>query len=660
MDILPSEYQQLNLSRTEKMFIRYAESSDAYGFILLNTNPAMIEKEMQHIVINNNGVLLLKFFDSFNNSALFEPVMGAYFASVYDNIFHIVYEKMKMNKALIGNDGKLVIKYNYICIFPNLERSNIGFEKLPDSLYEYAKNNCIFKEDFLLLKKNFSDVIDQYLHSSSITTSNQKISICDYNVNAILQRVAPEYTTIRISNIEERETNRGANNEMLVVTADDIAVRAFMLDIDQINIINKINKGDQLILACAGSGKSVLLISKCFKAARMNPEKKFLITCYSRQLQSLYSWYIDRAGLQEKNVECITFHKLCKKMAEHGNFYLNGDPEGWADIVTEKLNRGVVKDRYYGIFIDEVQLFEQEWYKLCFNLLENKNSDEHLFVICGDKTQKIKKQQKRGKAPWNAGESYPNYRGGNKNIRIEKNYRNCAEINNYINRFVSYAKKILHTLPGNEQLDPDMFLRGKAIRSGVGAYIKKLPQYTSRCEAEIVTQTIHEIHDNNKIPYDEIAVVMYNKTYSRKMPGWIDKKYNLEYPLLARMMDENIPNCMMYANRDKGYATRYGEEDGVVMISFESVLGLDFRAVIVCGLKPFGDYDKTKCLEIDSMENIEENNDYVDDVKNNISKLYVACTRARDLLYIIQPEEPEDSMYIKLLVDATIDLAKEN
>ena len=79
--------------------------------------------------------------------------------------------------------------------------------------------------------------------------------------------------------------------QLLVVTDDDIAVRAFRLEPEQVNIVNKMTKGDQLILACAGSGKSVLLIAKCFKAARMNPDKKFLITCYNRNLQSLYVSY---------------------------------------------------------------------------------------------------------------------------------------------------------------------------------------------------------------------------------------------------------------------------------------------------------------------------------------------------------------------------------
>ena len=109
------------------------------------------------------------------------------------------------------------------------------------------------------------------------------------------------------------------------------------------------------------------------------------------------------------------------------------------------MNNGKIKNRYYGIFIDEVQIFEPEWYKFCYNLLENKSSDDHMFVICGDKTQDLDKKKKQGTAPWQAGEGYFNYRGGNKNIRIERNYRNCIEINEFINRYVSNAKQYLYS-----------------------------------------------------------------------------------------------------------------------------------------------------------------------------------------------------------------------
>ena len=648
MEVMPSEYQQLQLSRSEKMFIRYAESVEDFGYLLLNTNAAMVEGEKQHIVVVDKGVLLVKFFEEFKDNTLFEMVMSVYMEGVYNTTFSTVLKKIGTNKALVGSDGKPTIGYGYICVFPNLSKEDLKISD--EKLTVFVNNNCVFKEDLQEFKKNFVVKVYDYLEKNTDVLSCDNSLIDGKNITAVFQRIAPEYTTIRVSEIEDEETYRGVDDELLVVTPDDIAVKAFMLDPEQVNIVNKIQKGDQLILACAGSGKSVILISKCFKAARMNPDKKFLLTCRSKQLQSLYTWYIDRAGLKERNVKCITFHKLCKDLMEKSGSYMSGKIETWPERTIARFNQGYITERYYGIFIDEVQLFEQEWYKLCYNLLENKKSDDHIFVICGDKTQEIVKRQKRGTAPWNAGEGYPNYRGGNKSIRIEKNYRNCNEVNNYINRFVTYAKKIYELLPDGQMVDPDMFLRGKSVRNGVGTFIHTTTDNTSKSEAAEVMAAIHEAHDKYKIAYDEIAVVMYNRTYRKRIKGWKDQYYNLERFLLVNMQEQHVPYSVMY-NSQSNDAVRYGANDGVALISFESVLGLDFKAVIVCGMAPFGDYDQTKYLTESEVEYLDEE-ETIENIKNNIRMLYVACTRARDILYIIKPKESIDSLYMSMLTDA--------
>ena len=416
MRIFPDEYRNLELSRSEKLFTQYANRLDDEGFRILNANPAMMAGEKIHIVITAKGIIFVKFFDGIERSEMLPIFLPAYINGVYKQSCKIIAERLYSNKSLSDGAG-LRFPINYLFVFSNIEKPS----DVDPSIANFISSSCIFKEDFSDLKTNFMGLLNKYLCSSFAPLSPNSLTIDDSNISSVLQRIAPEYTTIRFGSIVDGETSQGADASALVVDAHDIAVKAYMLDDEQINIVNKIQKGDQLILACAGSGKSVLLIAKCFKAARMNPDKKFLITCYNRNLQSLYSWYIDRAGLKERNVECITYFQLCKRLLERNGCSVPKDIETWTQAVASRLGT-VIKERYYGIFIDEVQMFEQDWYKLCYNLLENKNSDEHLFVICGDKTQNVKNQQKHGRAPWNAGEGYPNYRGGNKNIRIEKNY----------------------------------------------------------------------------------------------------------------------------------------------------------------------------------------------------------------------------------------------
>lgn len=654
MEIIPSEYQNIELSRYEKMFVRHAISNDKYGFLLLNVNPTMIENESMNVVITSRGVVFFKFFEDFSEASLFGIAMQPYIQFVYPMAEKIIAEKLLGNKSISENGIALKFLINIVHVFPCLKRADIDKSNL-DTMGEFMKKQCLFSEDFSELRQGFASVLDRLLDTPIVPVSADVIQISDLNVNSIMQRIAPEYVTVRVACFSNSETIPGVDSELLVIDEKDVVVKAFRLDKEQINIVNRISKDDpnQLILACAGSGKSVLLISKCFKAAQMNPSKKFLITCRNENLHSLYTWFIDRAGLREKNVECMTFHTLCKKLLEKNGFIARyGDFDGWVVSAIDKLNQGGIPDRYYGIFIDEVQAFESEWYKFCFNLLENKNTKDHIFVICGDKTQRLDKLKKRGKAPWQVGEGYPNYRGGNKNIRIEKNYRNCIEINEYINRYVSNAKQYLYEVQEDYEIDPDMFLRGQAVSHGVGVKYIQLPIKKVSCEIDTIIQTINKIHDENEIPYDEIAVIMYQGQYRKKISGWLDKQYYLQQTLETRMMLEDIPCCRLYST-DASWQDHFGETGGVRLVKFKSTLGLDFRAAIICGLVPLGEYDGIKNPKWEYLRaNEEMYENAIAATQSAIQNLYVACTRAKEVLYIIAPESEKESVFMKMLKDS--------
>lgn len=660
MEVLPSEYQNLSLglARSESLFIRHALSSGEYGLLLLRVNPAMQKNDEMNALVLSQGVILCKFFDSFDDINQFSAMISAYASLVYPTTENIIVNKFLTNKALCDSQGKLKFAVAIIHIFPNLKRADVNQLALNNDVKNFVEKHCLFSEDFSKLRNEFTPIMEHCLASPITQVSQESFKINDNNINSVLHRIATEYITVRVASVEDIETSKGADKELLVIDENDVAVKAFRLDQEQINIVNKISKTTpyQLILACAGSGKSVLLISKCFKAARMNPDKKFLITCRNRNLRALYTWFIDRAGLRAKNVECVTFHRLCLNLLKDNglstSFPGSDGLDRLVDSAIHNLNAGKIKNRYYGIFIDEVQRFKPEWYKFCYNLLENKANDDYLFVICGDKTQDLEKKKKQGDAPWQVGEGYPNYRGGNKNIRIERNYRNCIEINEFINRYVSNAKNYLYSVEQDFDIDPDLFLRGQAISHGIGVKYRQLHNLSNNGEADAVISSIKEIHDINGIPYDEIAVIMFNAEYSAKFPNWQNYKYSLEEPLITRLNSEDIPFCILYSKEDR-WQDNFGEKGGVKLIKFESSLGLDFRGTILCGLKPFGHYAAVKAPNWESLKlDINKYDTAIQDTHCCIRQLYVACTRAKEVLHIIAPDEPNDSVFIKLLKDS--------
>lgn len=652
MEIFPSEYQNLELSRFEKLFVRHAISCDDFGYLLLKVNPTCIKDESLNVLICSEGVVFYKFFDDFSDPSKFTATMTVYSQFVHPQTCQILSGKLMGNKSLAADNSHLLFPVSIVYVFPAIKRESIG-DLVFGEMQAFVNDNCLFAEEFSQLRTSFSQHMHSFLIHPFYPVSTEPIIISNNNVNSILQRIAPEYVTVRIASIEGSGTP-GADKELLVIDEHDVVARAFRLDKDQINLVNRISKDEpnQLILACAGSGKSVLLISKCFKAAQMNPDKQFLITCKSPNLNTLYDWFIDRAGLREKNVTCMTFHSLCKTLLEKNGFSTShGNFDGWVSGAINQLNHGKIKDRYYGIFIDEVQAFDSEWYKFCFNLLENKDSKDHIFVICGDKTQRLDKLKKRGQAPWQVGEGYPVYRGGNKNIRIEKNYRNCIEINEYINRFASRAKKYLFEIQHDYVFDPDMFLRGQAQYHAHGVTYVQLPQKSSACEVNEVIKAINIIHNTYEIPYDEIAVIMFQGQYRYRLPGW-QGQYSLQDPLMMRLVRENIPYCKMFLS-DDGWRDIFTEKGGVRLIKFETSLGLDFRATIICGLEPFGYYAKIKKPDWDVLRQDESKfKNALDETELCLNQLYVACSRAKDLLYIIAPDSSEESVFIDILKES--------
>ena len=120
----------------------------------------------------------------------------------------------------------------------------------------------------------------------------------------------------------------------------------------------------------------------------------------------------------------------------------------------------------------------------------------------------------------------------------------------------------------------------------------------------------------------------------------------------TRLRREDIPSCRLFST-DSGWQDHFGETGGVRLIKFQSTLGLDFRAAIICGLIPLGEYDGIKCPNWANLKTNEEA--YANAVaatQSCIQNLYVACTRAKEVLYIIAPEGENDSVFMKMLKDS--------
>ena len=99
MEILPSEYQHLELSRNEKLFVRYTMSNEQFGYLLLKTNPAMLPNESMHTLVCADGILFLKFHEKFKDPTQYGRIMPLLIEGLYAQTVGIIKAKLLSNKA---------------------------------------------------------------------------------------------------------------------------------------------------------------------------------------------------------------------------------------------------------------------------------------------------------------------------------------------------------------------------------------------------------------------------------------------------------------------------------------------------------------------------------------------------------------------------------
>lgn len=584
MLVVPDSYSNIGLSKGEKILVNSIKNKyDDRNLILLNIYP--IDKEKKSVLLINGQACFCN--EVTLNEVKLLPMLLLAQVDVYKSDFDTIKHKLLKYREFNKN-GELSVSINFKYYYSEIKRQDLVELSLTDVMKRFVEENCIFKDD-ILRSKSLPKEQDIFINSCE---SDAFDKIEGNKLNTFIHIIAPEYTipiynkldntsSVVIDSVNQTYVRK---HEEYNINEENLVTKVLFLDKEQINIVNQIKSGNQLILACAGSGKSVLLLSKCFKIASLHSDKKFLLTCYNRNLNDMYRWRANIAGFRERNVECFTFHKLCMNLLDEINVSYDINKLDELFYLTKKyLDEGKIKRRYFGIFIDEVQVFNSEWYELCYKLLESHDEDKHFFIICGDKSQNLYKNMKAGKAPWQGGKGLPDYRG--KSIRIEKNYRNTVQINNYINRFTECSKNKIKGLDIEINKDTDYILRGKAFKQGEDV---KVIVDNKNNEVKNIVSIINKLHKDKDVEFTDIAIIMHKKKYTIKSKN----VYPINYYLLKALEESRIPYSELSPDNFTD-RTSYGHRDGVTISTIESALGLDFRAVIICGLEYMGAYYKS-------------------------------------------------------------------
>ncbi len=639
----PKDYEKkTNITREEKRLLRFASENFNSGHMVVGIDPMGMSTNDVHIGMFISPTEGLITFSMISNDI--EPnKIDDYIAGV-TIMESMLYKRLLDSKALITKTGDykvLRFPYRHVFMFAN---QNEQACKLAESDRVKLGAYATFRN---FMPMNFKGKITRVSELGIFSHIRQQYDpdfaqITDIQSRAIFERLAPEYTVVmnELEPVNVRENSTIIPDNELRITGQELEFRTFYLDDYQVNIVNEMGRDHRVILANPGAGKSVLLLSKAFKYASMYKSNKILLTCYNTNLSDLYSFKRACADFgSNNNLFIMTFHKLAKKIYDE-QLHLPYEGPFPDDEEIKKLlfyiKNGKVKTRFLAIFIDEVQIFNPLYLEVCYSLLEEH--PDRVFLMAGDLNQSVRTASRRGEAPWKRMANVSLDFSGRVRY-IEKNYRNSFEIADFLQKMLKHMNSRFEMLGviDKSEFDYNQFVCGQrhsmALEVRTGLDRMSIKRKTLEALEEIVTKY--------KISYSDVAIMFpykQQKCFSYYIMEWIK----------SGLKDKDIPFSII--SPTGGYIDehrRYSDTRGVVLSTIDSSLGLDFKAIIVTGLYPYNYAfnEKDKPVLINSWKKINSVDDVVkNNVKLQMRKLYTACSRARDILYIVSYLKPNTPM----------------
>ena len=494
-------------------------------------------------------------------------------------------------------------------------------------------------EHVLFVDKNKEWIKSSLPLNINILTNNdfyedkRKSQLLERHIKIIANLLVPQYIVALTRNSNHLNPRL---KSIISSTSRANGIELSILRDEQINTLYGLKNGIELILANAGAGKSVILLAKAYELCSLNYEN-VLLTCYTANLAEEYKYKSEECGLNDKkDLYIMTFHKFVIKYCYDvfsKEFDIDNIDEA-VDFLIEKLSSKKNLMRFDAIFVDEMQIFETKWLDLCYLLL-SEPKDDCYFVLAGDLNQDVKGISKDASLNLFETKYIPKDK---KNIEIKYlnyNYRNTIQISNVLNRMLINHTNLLKSLNVERVERINNYVLGESISNG------PKPKYLKTQRINVTSKIIKEIirlKQEYKLQYGDIAVLF---PYQER----VFIKYFLSKWLIDELNEQGIPFNFIFGDKHK---TKLSSVDGVVLSTVDSSLGLDFKAVIVCGLytlttNNYEDVDgRVKAMKIGAKQNKNNPIKFNEFILIEGYKLYIACSRARDYLTIINDVEEEN------------------
>ena len=643
IQLWPKDYERKgHITKAEKMILRNAARNFSEGHIVVGIDPLGMSSDavrMGMYISPHEGLITFSLYQG-----AIDPSNIDIYLMYVNMIEKKIYERLLDSKVLINRKGEyktLKFQYKHILIFPD---EKIKALTLTDEQKKQLDSFVAFDFFKPATSNGTEKMVSQLRIFDGVRmpcdTSTEALSVLE--CKAIFERLAPEYTIVihETENIKLHDSKETHTEGELKISGKEKEFRTFFLDEYQVAQVNDIGKGHRVILANPGAGKSVILLSKAFKYASLYKGSNVLLTCFNSNLADAYRFKYACADFGgNNNLYIMTFHKLVKKLYEEclkSKCASNIATDEEIQKCIEMVKAGTIKLRFKAIFIDEVQIFNPLYLELCYHLLIP--DEDRVFLMAGDLNQTVRADSKKGDVPWKKINGVKlDFTGRVK--YIEKNYRNSREIAEYIYRMLKLmnTRFTMLNMINSLEYEYNSFQIGTAPTTAL-----KVQLGIKRMQIQnAVISAIKEIVRLYKISYSDIAIL-----FPYRQQKFL--KYYFYYWITTALDKEGIPYSSIITSEDNPYQKKkYSETTGIVLSTIESSLGLDFKAVILAGLYPYNYVfsDNYSSSEIKSWQTIMNMSEKKKDlVQAQMRAIYTACSRARDVLYVLSDLKPGSPM----------------
>ncbi|AET60102.1 superfamily I DNA/RNA helicase [Paenibacillus terrae HPL-003] len=514
----------------------------------------------------------------------------------------LISDQLKKDKNLLqGLSGYLKFSYGYGTVFTRLKQED--FIKL--GLYNVIDPSFVLCRDEIDTDDEgfSSETLMEKLFSMFTIQSKRRYTLTDEDIQAIRFHLFPE---VRIS-AEFKEPV--PYQDQLLLSLHNIKT----MDMHQENMAKQLGDRHRLIRGVAGSGKTLVLVSRAKMLAQAHPDWKILVLCYGIPLSRTLKQWIDQkmrepedlfdfanaeCEWESSNIEVYNFHEW---LGSHMRIKDSAIPE-----LLEKLDKSeAIVPIYDAILIDEGQDFEPDWLRLASHCL---NPDTKSLLLVEDRAQSIFKRKNSL-----AQETGLDFRGRSKILSI--NYRNTAQIVQFAWDFYRSHSQLQNKVQSGSLEGVEIIPPQSTKRKGPEPIFRRCRNI--REEMDFIVKSITFLRLEKAIPLNDIAI-LYR----------VQNSYKISYinEIKSSLQKHQVPYTWMTESRESK-RNFIREEETVKISTLDSAKGLDFRAVFIVAIEnmPF------------KREEVEE---------REVSLLYIGMTRALEWLFLTYSGESKYTLYL--------------